>query len=84
MKYLLLTILLALGCGLASFAQPTPLAPTGPFSGPFPKGNQAPVANFTGVVYVSTLVKDDPTFTLRLRRAPARIGTPTRRARYYW
>ena len=30
--------------------------------GPFPKGERAPAANFTGVVYVSLLVKDDPTF----------------------
>jgi quercetin dioxygenase-like cupin family protein len=31
--------------------------------GPFPKGERAPAAYFTGVVYVSPLVKDDPTFT---------------------
>jgi quercetin dioxygenase-like cupin family protein len=62
MKRIALTTALALGIGLTSFAQTTPQAPAGPFSGPFPKGNQAPVANFTGVVYVSMLVKDDPTF----------------------
>ena len=62
LKHLALTTALALGIGLTSVAQTTPPAPAGPFSGPFPKGNQAPTANFTGVVYVSTLVKDDPTF----------------------
>jgi len=62
MKCLALTFALALDIGLTSFAQTTPPAPAGPFSGPFQKGSRAPVANFTGVVYVSTLVKDDPTF----------------------
>jgi quercetin dioxygenase-like cupin family protein len=62
MKRIAFTTALVLGIGLTSFAQPTPPAPAGPFSGPFPKGNQAPAANFTGVVYVATLVKDDPTF----------------------
>jgi quercetin dioxygenase-like cupin family protein len=62
MKRLALTFVLALGIGLTSFAQNTPPAPAGPFSGPFPKGTRAPVANFTGVVYVATLVKNDDTF----------------------
>jgi quercetin dioxygenase-like cupin family protein len=62
MKRIAFTTALILGIGLTSFAQPTPPAPAGPFSGPFPKGNRAPAANFTGVVYVATLVKDDPTF----------------------
>lgn len=58
----LLTTALALSTGLTSLAQPTPQAPAGPLSGPFPKGERAPVANFTGVVYVATLVKNDATF----------------------
>jgi quercetin dioxygenase-like cupin family protein len=62
MKRLALTLVLALGIGLTSFAQTTPPAPAGLFSGPFPKGSRAPAANFTGVVYVSTLVKDALTF----------------------
>lgn len=62
MKRTLLTTALALGIGLTSLAQTTPQAPAGPLSGPFPKGERAPVANFTGVVYVSTLVKNDATF----------------------
>jgi hypothetical protein len=62
MKRLALTFVLALGIGLISFAQTTPPAPAGPFSGPFPKGSRAPAANFTGVVYVATLVKNDDTF----------------------
>ena len=62
MKRIALTTALALSIGLTSFAQTTPQALAGPFSGPFPKGNQAPVANFTGVVYVSMLVKEDLTF----------------------
>lgn len=40
---------------------PKPAGKTAP--GPiFPKGERAPAANFTGIVYVSTLVKDDATF----------------------
>ena len=62
MKRLMLTTALALGICLTSFAQTTPKAPAGPLSGPFPKGERAPVANFTGVVYVATLVKNDDTF----------------------
>ncbi|TPG65304.1 cupin domain-containing protein [Hymenobacter nivis] len=62
MKRFALITALALGIGLASFAQTTPKAPAGPLSGPFQKGERAPVANFTGVVYVATLVKDAPTF----------------------
>jgi quercetin dioxygenase-like cupin family protein len=62
MKRTLLTTILALGIGLTSLAQTTPQALAGSLSGPFPKGERAPVANFTGVVYVSTLVKNDATF----------------------
>lgn len=62
MKRIILTTALALVIGLTSFGQTTPKAPAGPFSGPFPKGERAPVANFTGVVYVATLVKNDDTF----------------------
>jgi quercetin dioxygenase-like cupin family protein len=62
MKRMLLTTALALGIGLTSFAQTTPPAPAEPFSGPFPKGSRTTAANFTGVVYVAPLVKDDPTF----------------------
>lgn len=62
MKRLALPIALILGTSLTSFAQTAPKAPAGPLSGPFPKGERAPAANFTGVVYVSTLVKNDNTF----------------------
>ena len=62
MKRILLTTALAVSIGLTSFAQTAPKVPTGPFSGPFPKGERAPAANFTGVVYVATLVKNDDTF----------------------
>jgi hypothetical protein len=64
MQRLALTFALLLtgSISLTSFAQTTPKAPSGPFSGPFPKGERAPAANFTGVVYVSTLVKNDDTF----------------------
>jgi hypothetical protein len=62
MKRLALTFVLALCIGLTSFAQTTPPTPAGLLSGPFPKGERAPVANFTGVVYVATLVKNDDTF----------------------
>ena len=62
MKRIALTTALALGIGLTSFAQTTPKAPTGPLGGPFPKGERAPAATFTGTVYVHTLVKNDSTF----------------------
>jgi quercetin dioxygenase-like cupin family protein len=62
MKQLLLTTALVLGSSLTSFAQTPPKAPVEPLSGPFPKGERGPAATFTGVVYVATLVKDDPTF----------------------
>ena len=62
MKRIALTIALALGIGLTSFAQTTPKAPVVPLSGPFPKGERGPAAWFTGMVYVHTLVKNDDTF----------------------
>jgi quercetin dioxygenase-like cupin family protein len=62
MKCIALTTALALGIGLPGFAQTTPPALAGSLSGPFAKGERAPVANFTGVVYVATLVKNDATF----------------------
>lgn len=62
MKCILLSTLLALGCGLTGVAQTTPKVPAEPLSGPFLKGDRAPAANFTGVVYVATLVKNDATF----------------------
>lgn len=62
MKRLALTFALALGIGLTSFAQTTPPVPARSFSGPFPKGERAPATNFTGMVYVATLVKNDATF----------------------
>lgn len=42
----------------ASHSAP-PAAAQGPI---FPKGASAPAANFTGTVYVASLVQDDPTF----------------------
>lgn len=62
MKCILLSTLLALGCGLTGVAQTAPKVPAEPLSGPFLKGDRAPAANFTGVVYVATLVKNDATF----------------------
>ncbi|MBC6989946.1 cupin domain-containing protein [Hymenobacter sp. BT491] len=59
---IILTTTLALSTALTSFAQTTPKAPAGQLSGPFPKGVRAPEANFTGAVYVHTLVKNDATF----------------------
>ncbi|RSK39547.1 (R)-mandelonitrile lyase [Hymenobacter perfusus] len=54
---------LALTLSLTCLAQTTtPKAPATPLSGPFAKGERAPAANFTGVVYVAMLVKEDPTF----------------------
>ncbi|MCB2410046.1 (R)-mandelonitrile lyase [Hymenobacter lucidus] len=60
-------VLLTIACnvllGLTSYGQTVPAtSAAGP--GPlFPKGERAPEANFTGPVYVHTLVKNDPTFT---------------------
>ena len=62
MKYLALTTALVFGIGLTSFAQTAPKVPAVPLSGPFAKGERAPAANFTGAVYVATLVKNDDTF----------------------
>jgi quercetin dioxygenase-like cupin family protein len=54
---------LALGAGalLVGFTSPQTSAPL-QGSGPFPKGERAPAANFTGTVYMHLLVKDDPAF----------------------
>jgi quercetin dioxygenase-like cupin family protein len=45
----------------------------------FPKGARGPAANFTGVVYVTSLVKDDPTFTCNAGSVSFEPG-----ARTYW
>ena len=64
MKRLTLIFALALNCDLPGFAQvaPSPAAATPIPPGPFPRGEWAPAATFTGVVYVATLVEDDATF----------------------
>ena len=89
MLRIILTTTLAVSIGLTSFAQTTPKAPAGLLSGSFSKGKRAPVANFTGVVYVATLVKNDDTFNcassnVTFTPGPARIGISTPRARFCW
>ena len=54
---------LALLLSFANHAQTSQKEPIAPTQAPiFPKGERSPAANFTGVVWVSSLVKDDPTF----------------------
>jgi quercetin dioxygenase-like cupin family protein len=65
MKRFAFILALALSISLLGFAQTTPKASTAPkpaAHGPFPLGDRAPAAYFTGVVYLSPLVKDDSTF----------------------
>ncbi|WP_022823721.1 (R)-mandelonitrile lyase [Hymenobacter norwichensis] len=66
-RILVIAATLAAGISFTSYAQTTPTASVAvkPAStqGPvFPKGNRAPATNFTGTVYVYSLVKDEPTF----------------------
>jgi quercetin dioxygenase-like cupin family protein len=69
MKRTFLTIAtLAVGLGLLAHAQTSPPALAAGKSAAakgfiFPKGERGPATNFTGVVYVHPLVKDDATFT---------------------
>lgn len=67
MKRLVLTAAsLAVLASLPGHAQTTPKAPAPSTAthtpGPFPRGERAPAANFTGTVYLYPLVQDDPTF----------------------
>ncbi|MDO7874252.1 cupin domain-containing protein [Hymenobacter sp. ASUV-10] len=48
--------------GLTTYAQTAPKAPAKPTQNPFPKGERAPAANFTGTVYLYPLIKDEPAF----------------------
>ncbi|GAB3835385.1 (R)-mandelonitrile lyase [Hymenobacter jeollabukensis] len=66
MKRIALTSVLAVSIGLVNFAQTTPPAPAAKSAAApgaiFPKGERAPAQNFTGVVHVYPLVKDEPAF----------------------
>ncbi|PJJ60921.1 (R)-mandelonitrile lyase [Hymenobacter chitinivorans] len=58
---------LAVGLGLANFAQPTSQSSAPPQAAPaagsiFPKGERGPAQTFTGTVYVYPLVRDEPAF----------------------
>lgn len=55
-----LALALSIGALLVGFTSHQALAPAQ--SGPFPRGERAPAANFTGTVYLYPLVKDDPAF----------------------
>jgi quercetin dioxygenase-like cupin family protein len=66
-RIILTTAALAVGIGLANYAQTTPKAPAAAKAAPaqgaiFPKGERAPSQYFTGEVYLYPLVKDDPAF----------------------
>lgn len=54
-----LTLLVGFGPGHQT---PAPRPAQQPVPGPFPTGERAPAANFTGTVYLYPLVKDDATF----------------------
>jgi quercetin dioxygenase-like cupin family protein len=61
MKAIAITAAIALVAGPSDYAQTAPPAPAQASRNPFPKGERAPAATFTGTVYVQPLVKDDPT-----------------------
>lgn len=73
----------ALLAGLSNYAQTAPKARASarPSSAqnPFPKGERAPAATFTGTVQVQTLVKDDATFQCTSSSVSFEPG-----ARSYW
>jgi quercetin dioxygenase-like cupin family protein len=48
--------------GFSSQGQTADKAPASAPCAPFPRGERAPAANFTGTVYLFPLVKDDPAF----------------------
>jgi len=54
----------ALGAGVLLAGFTSHQTPPPAQAGPFPKGERAPAQNFTGVVYMHLLIKDDPTFNV--------------------
>jgi len=64
MKILVLTTVAAAAIllGFSNYAQTAAQAPAKPTQNPFPKGERAPAANFTGTVYLYSLIKDEPAF----------------------
>lgn len=79
-RKLLLVSAFLLATGFAAQAQASDsAAPAAAPGGIFPQGTRGPATTFTGTVYVTSLVKDDPTFTCNAGSVSFEPG-----ARTYW